>query len=84
MFMFVYSFAASANASPNITVDVVFNVTAGKVNTLTLTTVDPDGDTVNVTLTSTLPHGATFENNVYTWTPTNMEPANISYVDLIE
>ncbi|KAK2180866.1 hypothetical protein NP493_421g00002 [Ridgeia piscesae] len=69
-----------SNGSPNITVDVVFNVTAGKVNTLTLTTVDPDGDTVNVTLTSTLPHGATFENNVYTWTPTNMEPANISFL----
>ena len=72
-----------ANASPNITVDGVFNVTAGKVNTLTLTTDDPDGDPVNVTLTSTLPVGATFENNVYTWTPTSMELANISYVNVL-
>ena len=84
MCLFTRSFAASANASPNITVDVVFNVTAGKVNTLTMTTIDPDGDTVNVTLTSTLPNGATFENNVYTWTPNSMEPANISYVDKTE
>ena len=83
-YMFVYTFVASANASPNITVDVVFKVTAGKTDALTLTTFDPDADTVNVTLTSTLPDGATFENNVYTWTPTSMEAINISYVDLIE
>ncbi|KAK2173006.1 hypothetical protein NP493_911g00016 [Ridgeia piscesae] len=69
----------SSNASPNITVDVVFNVTVGEINSLSLTTVDQDGDTVKVTLESMLPDGATFENNVYTWTPTNMDVVNISF-----
>ena len=77
--MFTYPFV-SANASPNITVDVVFNVTVGEINSLSLTTVDQDGDTVKVTLESMLPDGATFENNVYTWAPTNMDVVNISYV----
>ena len=70
----------SANASPNITVDVIFNVTVGEANSLTLTTNDVDGDTINVALESLLPDGATFENNVYTWTPTSMDVENISYV----
>ena len=70
----------SANASPNITADVVFNVTVGEANKLTLATDDLDGDTVNVVLESMLPDGATFENNVYTWTPTSMDVVNISYV----
>ena len=70
----------SANASPNITVDVMFNVTVGEANSLTLTTDDADGDTVNVALESVLPYGATFEKNVYTWTPTSLDVVNISYV----
>ena len=70
----------SANASPNITVDVVFNVTVGEANSLILTTYDLDGDIVNVALESMLPDGATFDNNVYTWTPTSMDVVNISYV----
>ena len=72
----------SANASPNITVDVVFNVTVGEINSVTLTTVDQDGDPVKVKLESMLPDGATFENNVYKWTPTNMDVVNISYVSV--
>ena len=77
--MFPCSFV-SANASPNITVDVVFNVTVGEINSLNFTAVDQDGDTVNVTLESMLPDGAIFENNTYTWTPTNMDVVDISYV----
>ncbi|KAK2181108.1 hypothetical protein NP493_410g01020 [Ridgeia piscesae] len=69
----------SANASPNITVVPVFNVTAGEVNTLLLTTYDPDGDTVIVNLTSSLPDGATFQGYKYTWRPVNMDPVNISF-----
>ncbi|KAI0235226.1 Mucin-like protein, partial [Lamellibrachia satsuma] len=68
-----------ANGSPNITVDSVFNATVGQNNTLTVTTSDPDGDTVNVTLDSMLPQDATWEANVYTWTPGNMNPLNISF-----
>ncbi|KAK2161673.1 hypothetical protein NP493_1565g00035 [Ridgeia piscesae] len=67
-----------SNASPNITADVVFNVTVGEANSLTLTTDDLDGDIVNVALESMLPDGATFDNNVYTWTPTSMDVVNIS------
>ena len=69
-----------ANASPNITVDKIFNVTGGQQNILTVTTFDQDGDTVTVTLDSTLPVGATFVDSIYTWTPSNMEPVNISCV----
>ncbi|KAI0237078.1 Mucin-like protein [Lamellibrachia satsuma] len=69
----------AANASPNITTDYVFNVTVGQVNTLTVTTSDPDEDTVTVTLDSTLAKGATWHNNVYAWTATNMEPVKISF-----
>ena len=75
-----FCFTFSANSSPNITVDKVFNVTEGQQNKLTLTTFDKDGDTVNVTFDSSLPVGATFVGNVYTWTPSNMEPVNISCV----
>jgi len=70
----------SANASPNITVDAVFNVTVGQQGILNVNTFDQDGDDVNVTLKTELPEGATFVNNVYTWTPKNMNPMNISYV----
>ncbi|KAK2171616.1 hypothetical protein NP493_1050g00004 [Ridgeia piscesae] len=70
----------SSNASPNITVDVVFNVTVGEINSLNFTASDQDGDTVKVTLESILPDGATFDNNVYTWTPTNMDVVNISFL----
>ena len=70
----------SANGSPNITVDSVFNVTVGQENVLTVTTSDPDGDDVTVSLNSTRPEGATWEHNTYKWTPVDMEPVNISYV----
>ncbi|KAK2175052.1 hypothetical protein NP493_751g01001 [Ridgeia piscesae] len=73
------SATALANASPNITVDSVFNVTQGQQNTLTVTTSDPDGDTVAVTLESPLPTNASFEKNTYTWTPDDMNPVNISF-----
>ena len=69
----------SANGSPNITVHSVFNVTVGKENILTVTTSDPDGDVVIVSLNSTLPPKATWNDDTYTWTPVDMEPVNISY-----
>ena len=70
----------SANASPNITVDAVFNVTVGQLGILHVSTFDQDGDNVEVTLKTEVPEGATFENNVFTWTPKNMNPMNITYV----
>ena len=72
----------AANASPNITVSTVFNVTVGQYNVLTVNTSDPNGDTVSVNLTSHLPDGAKFTRGVYTWKPANMEPMNISYAYL--
>ena len=69
----------AANASPNITVSTVFNVTVGQDNALTVNTSDPNGDMVTVNLTSHLPEGASFIRGVYTWKPANMEPMNISY-----
>ncbi|KAK2162840.1 hypothetical protein NP493_1501g01086 [Ridgeia piscesae] len=68
-----------ANGSPNITVHSVFNVTVGQENILTVTTSDPDGDVVIVSLNSTRPQGATWESNTYTWTPVDMEPVHISF-----
>ena len=70
----------TANGSPNITVASVFNVTVGKANTLSVSTLDPDGDVVTVDLTSTLPDGATWQNNDFVWSPANMNPINITYV----
>ena len=40
---------------------------------------DPDGDDVTVTMDSG-PRGATFDGDVFKWTPTNRESLNISYV----
>jgi len=68
----------SANASPNITVDAVFKVTVNTVNILKVAVFDQDGDTVSVTLLSDLPGGASFKDKTYTWTPTSMDPVNIS------
>lgn len=71
----------AANASPNITVDAaVFNVTVGQINILRVSTFDQDKDIVTLSLNSTFPQGATWENSVFTWTPANMEPVNITYV----
>ena len=70
----------TANRSPNITVDSVFNVTVRQENTLNVITSDPDGDDVTVTLDSVRPTGADWTNNVYKWTPVDMGPVNISYV----
>ena len=70
----------AANASPTITVDTTFNVTVGQQSVLKVTTFDKDGDSVSVTLDSVLPPGAIFVNNTFTWTPVDLEPANISYV----
>ena len=72
----------AANASPNITVSTVFNVTVGQDNALTVNTSDSNGDTVSVSLMSPLPEGANFTRGVYTWKPANMEPMNISYANL--
>ena len=66
--------------SPVIVVDKVFNVTVGQTNILKVNTSDPDGDTVTVKMESPEPEGASFTDGVYTWTPANMEPVNISYV----
>ncbi|KAK2178081.1 hypothetical protein NP493_563g01009 [Ridgeia piscesae] len=75
----VESATTLANASPNITVSTVFNVTVGQDNALTVNTSDPNGDMVTVNLTSHLPEGASFIRGVYTWKPANMEPMNISF-----
>ncbi|KAK2172014.1 hypothetical protein NP493_1002g01061 [Ridgeia piscesae] len=71
--------ATLSNRSPNITVDKVFNVTVGQENVLTVVTSDPDGDEVDVTLNSTLTTSATFNKEVYRWTPDSMRPVNISF-----
>ena len=56
-------------------------MTVEQENTLTVTTFDADGDKVTVTKNTDGPVGATFENDeYYKWTPTNMDPVNISYV----
>ena len=78
-----HNFVFAANASPKVTVDKTFNVTVGHENVLAVTTSDSDGDTVILKLDSNRPDGATFENNKYTWTPTNMDPMNISYVSCV-
>ena len=63
-----------------ITVSNVFNVTVGEDNALTVSTSDPDGDTVNIKLVSNATVGASFIGGVFKWNPVNMEPINISYV----
>ncbi|KAI0239923.1 Mucin-like protein [Lamellibrachia satsuma] len=75
----VESAATLSNGSPNITVDKVFNVTAGQTNILKVNTSDPDGDVVIVKLDSSTPDGASFTDGVYTWKPVSMDPMNISY-----
>ncbi|KAK2190867.1 hypothetical protein NP493_66g06051 [Ridgeia piscesae] len=67
-----------SNASPNITVEAVLNATLGVESNLTLSAFDPDGDDVTVTMDSG-PRGATFDGDVFKWTPTNMESLNISF-----
>ncbi|KAI0225835.1 Mucin-like protein [Lamellibrachia satsuma] len=67
-----------SNASPNITVETVFNVTVREENLLVVRSSDSDGDDVTVTLESS-PDGATFDDGVFKWTPINMEPVNISF-----
>ncbi|KAK2160812.1 hypothetical protein NP493_1626g00009 [Ridgeia piscesae] len=71
--------ATLSNASPNITVDKTFNVTVDQENTLTVTHFDADGDTVTVKQNTDDPDGASFNNDIYKWTPTNMDPVNISF-----
>ncbi|KAI0231500.1 hypothetical protein LSAT2_018133 [Lamellibrachia satsuma] len=66
------------NASPNVTVEAVFNATVGVENILAVSAFDPDGDEVTITLESS-PDGATFDGGVFKWTPVNMEPVNISF-----
>ena len=69
-----------ANGIPRIQVVNTFNVTVGVAGTLTVSTSDPDGDKVDLQLRTALPSGATFDNNtgVFSWTPTDMSPVNIS------
>ncbi|KAK2190852.1 hypothetical protein NP493_66g04024 [Ridgeia piscesae] len=67
-----------SNASPNITVEAVLNATLGVESNLTVSAFDPDGDDVTVTMDSG-PRGATFDGDVFKWTPTNMESVNISF-----
>ena len=73
------TFTTAANASPNITVEAVLNVTLGVESNLAVSAFDPDGDDVTVTMDSG-PHGATFDGDVFKWIPTSMESVNISYV----
>ena len=75
-----HNLISPANASPNITVDKIFNVTVGQETTLTVTTFDADGDTVTVTENTNGPKDASFTGGEYKWKPTNMDPVNISYV----
>lgn len=70
-------FIIAANASPNITVETVFNATLHVESNLTVSAFDPDGDDVTITMDS-IPHGASFDGDVLKWTPTNMESVNIS------
>ena len=82
-FVLSHNLISAANASPNITVDKTFNVTVKQENILTVTHFDADGDTVTVTANTDGPDGATFADGVYKWTPSNMDPVNISYVPRI-
>ena len=70
----------TANGIPRIQVVNTFNVTVGVTGTLAVATSDPDGDKVDLQLRTPLPSGASFDNNtgVFTWTPTDMSPVNIS------
>lgn len=70
----------SANRSPKINVDSVFNVTVGTEAKLTVSTSDADGDVVTLTLESDLPAGADFNaaTGVFTWTPANADAVNIT------
>ena len=70
-------FKIAANASPNITVETVFNATVGMESILSVGAFDVDGDEVTIKLESS-PDGATFDGSIFKWTPVNMEPVNIS------
>ena len=70
----------SANTSPKIIVNSVFNVTVDTESTLTVTTSDAEDDVVKLTLDSTLPDDATFDaaTGVFTWTPASADAVNIT------
>ncbi|KAK2162836.1 hypothetical protein NP493_1501g01029 [Ridgeia piscesae] len=76
----LFDFAVTANRSPNITVEsAIFNVTVGKSHILKVSVYDPDNDPVTLSLQSTLPPGASWQVDTFTWTPSSMDPVNISF-----
>ncbi|KAI0230808.1 hypothetical protein LSAT2_018833 [Lamellibrachia satsuma] len=70
-----------ANENPHISVTSSFNVTVSVESSLTVVTTDPENDTVTLTLRTDLPSGATFDSQsgVFTWTPDDTTPVNISF-----
>jgi len=77
-----FHFHITANGSPKIQVQTVFNVTVNEKSSLVVNVTDPDGDSVSLTLRTDLPSGANFDNvtGVFTWTPVDTTPVNITYV----
>ena len=77
-----FHFHITANGSPKIQVQTVFNVTVNEKSSLVVNVTDPDGDSVSLTLRTDLPSGANFDNvtGVLTWTPVDTTPVNITYV----
>ena len=76
-FMYLY---ITANENPRINVTSSFNVTVGVESSLTVIATDPEGDKVTLTLRTDLPSGAIFDSQtgVFTWTPIDTTPVNIS------
>ena len=74
------SYYISANTSPKIIVNSVFNVTVDTEATLTVTTSDAEDDIVTLTLESSLPDGANFNaaTGEFTWTPSSADAVNIT------
>ena len=72
----------AANASPKIYVQSSLNVTVGRQASLRVTVSDADGDSVTVAMETTLPPGASFDNQsgIFSWHPQNTDAVNISYV----
>ena len=70
----------TANESPTMNVTSTFNVTVGDKSTLTVIVTDPEDDKVSLTLRTELPPGANFNNEtgIFTWTPADTNPVNIS------
>ncbi|KAI0209335.1 hypothetical protein LSAT2_005978 [Lamellibrachia satsuma] len=70
-----------ANENPRINVTSSFNVTVGVESSLTVIATDPEGDKVTLTLRTDLPSGAIFDSQtgVFTWTPIDTTPVNISF-----